>query len=394
MGADSGHRVEEETGIYIHIPFCRAKCFYCDFNSYAGMEETFEPYVEALTREMAAVAREVGPVRAKTVYIGGGTPTVLPIALMEQIITACQENFPWQANVEVTVEANPGTVNGLYLRELLSLGVSRLSLGAQSFHDDELALLGRIHRAEEITVAVEEARQAGFHNINLDLIYGLPGQALEKWHSNLKKAIALEPEHISLYALTLEDHTPLAKRIARGELPPLNDDAAADMYILAEEMLAQAGYCHYEISNWAKPGFECQHNLRYWHNLSYLGFGAGAHSYWRNQRWYNFSHPIDYIRCLKGASSSSGFPSPAAEGGESIGSDREVAETMMLGLRLVEEGVRFADFTARFGKPLDRIYGQEIRELTELGLLEVYSEGIRLTPRGRLLGNEVFEKFV
>jgi len=358
------------------------------------MDELFVPYVEALRGEMDFVSRNLGAIRAETVYIGGGTPTVLPISLLEQSLAACRERFPWQEDAEITVEANPGTVDAPYLEKLLSLGVQRLSLGAQSFHDGELALLGRIHREREITAAVCDARRAGFRNINLDLIYGIPGQSLERWRASIEKALSLEPEHISLYALTLEEHTPLAKRIARGELPPIDEDAAADMYILAEEMLKDAGYRHYEISNWAKPGFECRHNIRYWRDLTYLGFGAGAHSYWGSLRWHNVLHPADYIRRLEDRPTSSRFPSPAAEDGERITPEVEMAEALMLGLRLVEEGVKFADFAVRFGKDLWEVYGPQIKELTELSLLEVYDQGIRLTPRGRLLGNEVFERFI
>lgn len=382
------------TGVYIHIPFCRQKCHYCDFNSYPGMEGLFVPYVEALGREMALVGQHVGPLRAETLYIGGGTPTVLPPALLARVIALCKEHIPWRKGAEVTVEANPGTVDAPYLEKLLSLGVQRLSLGAQSFHDDELALLGRIHRASDVADAVQDARRAGFRNINLDLIYGLPGQTLDRWHRSLEEAISLEPEHISLYALTLEEHTPLARRIAQGELPPPDDDAAADMYILAEEALASAGYHHYEISNWAKPGFQCRHNLRYWRNLPYIGLGAGAHSWWGSRRWHNVAHPAAYIRRLESTPSASPFPSPAAEGGEAIDLRTEMAETVILGLRLVEEGVRFTDFTARFGRDLREVYGPQIQELVELGLLEVYHQGIRLTTRGRLLGNEAFERFV
>ena len=381
-----------KTGLYVHIPFCRAKCAYCDFNSYAGMEHLFAAYTRALLLE-AGIAASLTSASAETLYVGGGTPTVLPAESLVQVITVCRGLFRLEPGAEVTVEANPGTVDEGYLRELVRAGVNRLSLGVQSFHDDELALLGRIHRAEEATQAVALARKAGFENVNVDLIYGIPGQSLARWRASLERALAMEPEHISLYCLTLEEGTPLFERIARGELPRPDDDLAADMYLLAEELLAGEGFRHYEISNWARPGFECRHNIRYWLNLPYIGLGAGAHSYHRGRRYHNVLHPAEYIRRMEKGKPEGEMPPSVAEI-EAISTETEMAETVILGLRLVEEGVTFERFAARFGRDLMEVYGREIRELLALGLLEVYERGIRLTPKGRLLGNEAFERFV
>ena len=380
--------------IYVHIPFCRSKCAYCDFNSYAGLEHLFEPYVQALVREIGLVSEL--SLQAKTIYLGGGTPTVLPLALLEEVLSALGQSFRGTNDVEITIEANPGTVDSDYLAGLLNLGVNRLSLGVQGLDDGLLCLLGRIHTAAEAVESYNLARQAGFANINLDLIYGVPHQTLEQWQSTLREALDLRPDHLSLYALTLEEHTPLAQRVARGEIPSPDDDLAADMYVLAEEMLAEAGYVHYEISNWAGPipnlqspisNHQCQHNLTYWHNQPYLGFGAGAHSYFEGRRWHNVLSPMEYIVQLN-----VGMGSCAHS--EDIDRATEMAETMILGLRLVEEGVSFEGFERRFGERLESLYESELRELEQLGLVEVTAEKVRLTPRGRLLGNEVFERFL
>ncbi len=385
----------ESVSLYIHIPFCKAKCTYCDFNSYAGLEHLFESYVRALIEEMR-LAGQSRRLRAATIYLGGGTPTVLPLALLRDIFRACRRSFLAPEGIETTVEANPGTVDEDYLAGLLELGVNRLSLGVQSFDDGELRLLGRIHTSREAVEAYRWAREVGFANINLDLIYGLPAQTLDGWRSTLRRALSLRPEHLSLYCLTLEEHTPLAQQVAKGEIPAPDDDLAADMYILAEEMLAEAGYTHYEISNWAKqipmtndqiPKTACRHNLTYWRNRPYLGFGAGAHSYFGQRRWHNVLRPEEYIERLWQGES------PVAES-EEIDEATEMAETMILGLRLVNEGVNFEDFEGRFGRRLEEVYGEELRELKGLGLIEVNSEGVRLTARGRLLGNEVFERFL
>ena len=374
--------------VYVHIPFCRSKCAYCDFNSYAELEYLFEPYVKALTREIELTG--IGPpLQAKTVYIGGGTPAVLPVSLLDEVLWALGQSFPAAKDAEVTIEANPGTVNSDYLAGLLNLGVNRLSLGVQSLDDRLLRLLGRIHTAAEAVESYELARQAGFANISLDLIYGIPHQALERWESTLRETLNLQPNHLSLYALTLEEHTPLAQQVARGEIPSPDDDLAADMYILAEEMLAQAGYTHYEISNWAGPisNHECQHNLTYWHNQPYLGFGAGAHSHFGGWRWDKFPSPVKYAVQLNVGMGTCAYS-------EEIDRATEMADTMILGLRLVEEGVSSEEFARRFGERLETLYESELEELEGLGLVEVRAEMLRLTPRGRLLGNEVFERFL
>jgi oxygen-independent coproporphyrinogen-3 oxidase len=380
------------TGLYLHIPFCQAKCSYCDFNTYAGLDRLYQPYVEGLIREAQwMTSRFSHPV--ETLFLGGGTPTVLPVELLRKLLTACFDLFVIESGAEITSEANPGTVELDYLRALRGLGVNRLSLGAQSFDAPELAMLGRIHSVDQVGLTVARARAAGFENINLDLIYGLPGQDLVSWERTLEHALALTPQHLSLYCLTLEEGTPLRDRVLRGRLPVPDPDLAADMYELADERLDAAGYGQYEISNWSLPGYECAHNLIYWRNRPYLGLGAGAHSSGAGQRWWNVRPVPAYIDRVT-PSQSTEWPSSAAEDGEKIGRSLEMGETMMLGLRLTREGVAEAEFRRRFGVSLDEVYGDTIHDLVACGLLARRDERLCLTPRGRLLGNQVFARFL
>jgi oxygen-independent coproporphyrinogen III oxidase len=375
---------DPSAGLYVHIPFCRAKCAYCDFNSFAGLEPLYSQYVRAVAREMETVA----PATLRSVYLGGGTPTVLPLSDLAQILEAVQGGRSLAPAAEVSIEANPGTVDAASLSGLVALGVNRLSLGIQSFDDAELRLLGRIHTAAEALEAFRTARDAGFRNISLDLIFGLPGQSLASWRASLHRALDLAPEHLSLYALSVEPRTPLAGGIERGELPSPDPDLAADMYELAEEACAAAGYFHYEISNWARQGdLRCEHNLVYWRNEDYIGLGAGAHSWARGQRWANVASPPEYTALL-----SRGASPVASE--EAIPPELEMGETMMMGLRLVDEGVTFEGFRRRFGADLRQWYAVEIEELDRLGLLEIGDGRVRLSPRGRLLANQVFYRFL
>lgn len=383
-------------GIYVHIPFCRAKCAYCDFVSFAGLESLYEAYVEALCTEASRVAPRWAHFAFDTLFIGGGTPTVLTVSSLEAIITACRASLHLAEEAEITVEANPGTVSFSSLCDLRRAGVNRLSLGVQSLRDSDLALLGRLHDRQAAIEAYFLAREAGFENINLDFIFGLPGQTVPQWHTMLAEALALRPEHLSLYALTVEEGTPLEKRIRQGEVPAPDEEASAEMYELAEAVLAEAGYAHYEISNWARrtpgdppqglPALACRHNLKYWRNEPYLGLGAAAHSYDGAARYANVSDPAAYIARMRQGQE-------ALAEREVLTREQMMGETMMLGLRLIG-GVDFAAFEARFGVPMKRIYAREIEELEREGLLEMDERGIRLTPRGRLLGNRVFAAFL
>jgi oxygen-independent coproporphyrinogen-3 oxidase len=371
-------------GLYIHIPFCQAKCLYCDFNSYPGLDSLFGDYAAALVCEIGQAVRT----RVATVYVGGGTPTVLPLPHLASILEAARRAFAVDADAEISLEANPGTVDAAKLAGLRALGVNRLSLGIQSFDDRELRLLGRIHSAAEAAAAFQAARQAGFRNVNLDLLYGLPRQPLASWRASLERALDLQPDHLSLYAITVEPGTPLATAIARGQLPAADPDRAADMYELAQGLLAASSYVHYEISNWARGAeFQCQHNLIYWRNEPYLGVGAGAHSWLDGRRWSNTSAPAAYVAQVQRAEQ------PVA-GEETIDRELQIGETMMLGLRLLEEGVSFERFRRRFGLDLDQCFAGELADLGRLGLLDIDGERVRLSARGRLLGNQVFLRFL
>jgi oxygen-independent coproporphyrinogen-3 oxidase len=370
--------------LYIHIPFCQAKCTYCDFNSYAGLEDLFDGYTAGLVREMELV----DPARAKTIYIGGGTPTVLRLSHLAQVLNGSRRIFSLNADAEISIEANPGTVDPGKLSGLRALGVNRLSLGIQSFDNGELVRLGRIHSAAQAVEAIHAARQAGFDNVNLDLIYGLPGQPLASWQDSLKRALLLRPDHLSLYALTVEEGTPLAADVAGGELPAPDSDLAADMYEFAQELLSSAGFIHYEISNWAKaPEYACQHNLTYWRNEAYLGIGAGAHSWRDARRWSNTARPSDYVTQVLDDQH------PVATE-EIIPPELEMGETMIMGLRLLDEGVSYGRFRQRFGTDPQLTFSTELKDLVELGLLQTYGDGVRLSERGRLLGNQVFLRFL
>jgi oxygen-independent coproporphyrinogen-3 oxidase len=300
------------------------------------------------------------------------------------------------------MEANPGTVSLEYLQGLYQIGVNRLSFGMQSAHPDDLRLLERQHDFYDVAQAVVWARKAGFDNLSLDLIFGLPGQSLERWADTLERALGIGPEHLSLYALTIEHGTPLQRRWARGMIPIVDDDLAAEMYELAMARLENAGFEQYEISNWARQRkelgvYSCLHNLQYWQNRPYLGFGAGAHGYAAGARTMNVGGIKPFIdRCTRPAKTA--FPAgPAARRVLPIDRQTELQETMMVGLRLTQEGVSAAAFQTRFGQTLEQCFGAEIQRLISLGLLEWTSTAdthLRLTRRGRLLGNQVFMQFV
>jgi oxygen-independent coproporphyrinogen-3 oxidase len=400
-------------GLYVHIPFCRKKCAYCDFCSFAGRESLHEPYLAALEREILACAPGI---HGRTLYVGGGTPTALPATALARLIKKVRHSFSLSPGTEVTVEANPGTIDGASLKRLRQAGVNRLSLGVQSLNDRLLRLLGRIHSAVEAERAVRDARAAGYNNLSLDLMLGLPQQSLADWQESLERVLAWQPEHLSLYALTVEPGTPLAAQIEGGALDAPDEDLAADMYEWAEERLEGAGYLHYEISNGARPGCESQHNLIYWRNEPYLGLGAGAHSWYAGRRWANVEDPAAYIARLSDSQRAdpafSSSPPWSIRGGLRGGAaveiqeiDRRTAmsETMMMGLRLLQEGVSDARFRQRFGVSLEDVYHAEIEAAIAEGLLERGASsgatgegvnGVRLTRRGHLLGNRVFVRFV
>lgn len=390
--------------LYFHIPFCKRRCAYCDFNTYAGMERWIPAYLDALCREIELVASSIDEdIPVHTVFFGGGTPSLLPIEGIGRILEESAKRFRFQPGMEISLEANPGTLTQEYLRSLRGLGVNRLSLGMQSAHPQELALLTRLHDFREVIQSVSWARQVGFDNLSLDLIFGLPGQSLDRWQQSLDLALGLAPEHISLYSLIVEEGTPMFSWSARGLVDLPDNDQAADMYELAMDRLESAGYTQYEISNWALKGANgdlrsCRHNLQYWRGLPYLGFGAGAHGYAGGWRTADVAPIREYIqRSMQGESQP--FPrSPANSAAHVVEPEDEMGEFMMVGLRLTEEGVSDGIFSERFGISLDEKYARPVAQLTQAGLVERVGEGgyrqLRLTRRGRLLGNQVFVEFI
>jgi len=373
-------------GLYVHIPFCKTKCTYCDFNCYAGQNHLIPSYVEALCRELETYA-EAGR-QASTLYFGGGTPSLLAPEQVSRIVETARTalGLPSGSDVEVTLEANPGSVDEAYFRAILHAGVNRVSIGIQSFFEEDLRRLARRHTVQEAREAFEAARSAGVGSISLDLIYGLPDQTLAAWEHNLTEALRLGPDHVSLYALQIEEGTPLARQVARGVVRPLEDDLTADMYERAQEMLSAGGLERYEISSWGRPGLRSQHNLIYWRNEQYIGAGAGAHGSLSGVRYSNERLPARYI-----GRASRGEPTVVEQ--ERIAPEMERAESAILGLRL-EEGLRDADFRARYGVGLDELYGPAFDDAVGQGLLARRDGAVVLTDRGKLLSNEVFVRLL
>jgi oxygen-independent coproporphyrinogen-3 oxidase len=384
--------------LYVHIPFCTAKCGYCDFNSYAGHDHLIPSYTETLVREaqLWRSATEARPVA--TVFFGGGTPSLMPLAEMRQIMDGLGSAFDIASGAEITLEANPGSLDESYLRGLLAAGFNRLSIGVQSFHDDELRALDRLHSADDARAAFRAARAAGFDSVNLDLIFGLPEQPIERWQASVEQALALAPEHLSLYALTVEDGTPLARDVARGRTAAPDPDAQADQYEWTCERLGRAGYEHYEISNWALPGRRCAHNLTYWDHGEYLGLGAGAHSYLDGVRFAAAASPMQYQSLVddswgEAQQSSGKTPMRQIVSGEPITPELAQSDALILGLRLIE-GVDLERYAQRFGAGALERFGEVLREPLEVGLLEIEGGRLRLTEHGRLVSNEVFTRLI
>ena len=376
-------------GLYVHLPFCRQKCFYCDFPSYAGQEGRMAVYVEALLGELA---REGAPLRAawgppRTVYLGGGTPTALPPALMERLLVGLREFLAAAPDaLEFTCECNPGTVDAAYLSLLRAGGVNRLSLGVQTFDDALLRRIGRIHTAAEICAAVRQARAAGFRNLSLDLMYGLPGQTLAGLEMSVQQALALAPQHISIYGLQVEEGTPFARAQAAGQLALPTEEESEVMYDYMTAALPAAGYARYEISNFARPGFESRHNLGYWQDVPYLGVGAAAHSYLDGQRYENPRGIEEYLAALRESGRARREEEPMTRA-------TSMEEFAFLALRTAR-GIDRARFAARFGCELASVYADAIARMRARGFLEEDAQGVRLTPLGMKYGNWVFEAFL
>lgn len=373
--------------LYLHIPFCHTRCHYCDFNTYAGMMPLREPYVRALLTEIMlagkmAQGQNEQPCRSRTIFFGGGTPSLLSVSQITHLLNACFRSFMVDKDAEITLEANPATLTMAQLAGLRQAGINRLSLGAQSFDAQLLKTLGRIHAPDDISQAVQQARAAGFTSINLDFMFGLPGQTMQHWRETLAQALELHPEHFSLYSLIVEEGTPFYTWVHEGRITPGDEDLCADMYEYADELLQKAGYVNYEISNWALPGHHSRHNLTYWQNLPYIGMGAGAYSSFNDRRFSNEREPLAYIKTLK----TQRLPEVESE---VIGREQAMSETAFLALRTAM-GLHLPTFEQRFAIPFKQFVGDRLALVEEAGLLEYDGEWLRLSKRGRLLGNEVF----
>ena len=363
------------------------------------MERWIPKYFDALERETEASGRvDNGESLIHTIYFGGGTPSIVPFEYYQRLLQKVANEFNLDRNLEITLEANPGTVQGRDFSGYQQAGINRVSIGVQSFQPQELKLLGRIHNNEDTYRTMESIRAAGINNINLDMIYGIPGQAVDGWGKNLSEALSLTPEHLSLYCLTIEEGTPLADRVARGEVVALAEDEAAEMFEVAIRRLKDAGYHHYEISNWAKKvesgeDYRCQHNLQYWKNEEYYGFGAGAHGYFHGVRVAKNHSIAGYIQDLGGGSGSKYSKDPIP----SLTKLEQMQDEMMLGLRLLEAGISQNRFREKFGVEMMEIFGREIAGLLDHQLIKWVDDNEKvliLTERGMMLGNQVFMEFV
>ncbi len=388
-------------GLYIHIPFCKKKCEYCDFKSYAGQEALIDEYIKWLNYEIELVGKsnqadyENGLDKlavVNTIYIGGGTPSFIEEKHIKEILDAIKKNYVFPINleekVEVTIEVNPGTVNEEKLKTYKASGINRLSIGLQETHNEILKNIGRIHTYQDFLETYQTARKIGFDNINVDLMLALPGQSIENLSESVDRIIKLNPEHISVYSLIIEEGTPFYKKYMNNELKLPEDEIERKMYWLVKNKLEEAGYKHYEISNFAKPGYESKHNLACWNQEEYIGLGVSAHSYTNNLRYSNIDNIPNYIQNLKSGKDYLNLVVHEKQSKES-----KMKEFIMLGLRKIG-GVYIQNFKEKFGENPIYLYRKELEKLVQEELLEIDGDVIRLTNKGLDLANLVWEEFV
>lgn len=365
-------------GLYIHIPFCVRKCKYCDFVSFEGMSDKFKSYVEMLKKEMKLYNGE----EIDSIFIGGGTPTVLDAEELKNITDGIFENFRVKKNAEFTIEANPGTVSKEKLLKMREMGINRISIGVQSFNDSELSKIGRIHTAEMAKEAVETARKCGFLNINIDLMFSLPGETLESFKRTLDTAFSLDPRHISCYSLILEEGTPLYDEYEKGVLSLKSEDEDRELYEFACREFSKHGYHQYEISNFAKDGYECRHNLKYWNCEEYIGLGVAAHSYCDDIRYFNTSSLERYMQ-----------GEYIEEKTDKLSDDDKIKEFIIMGLRKTE-GISKTEFQKRFNADVCELFGEQIERFKTLKLMEENGDFLRLTFDGINVSNSVLCEFI
>lgn len=375
------------TRLYLHTPFCLSKCGYCAFNSQKLADASLAEYVELLLEEMRLVAPSGR--KLDSVYFGGGTPSLLEAGQAGRLIQRAEELFGLAADCEITLEANPGTVDRATLAAFMNAGINRLSLGVQTFDDTLLHALGRPHSAEQARSAFTDARTAGFVNIGADMMHSLPLQNISRWKSDLQQAIRLAPDHLSVYGLTVEEGTPFYRRYPDGSPEMADEDVSADMYEMADDLLTAAGYEHYEIANYARPGYRSRHNCGYWRRDGYLGLGVGAHSFIKEGYGVRFCNPSsleEYGDALRAGRL------PVIER-QRLTLDDAMGEYFFLGLRLAE-GIELSGFEREFGQSFAELYGTVTEELVQAGLVRAENGSLRLTRRGMLLSNQVFNRYV
>jgi putative oxygen-independent coproporphyrinogen III oxidase len=379
--------MSDPAGIYIHIPFCATRCHYCNFATGGYESELARRYVAALGQEIEGSSAIPAAMRVvDTIYLGGGTPTTLSVDQLAELMESCQDKFQIDPGAEITIEANPGSVTCDYLEKLRSLGFNRISFGVQSFADGELQLIGRTHSAQEARAAVQTARSAGFANVSIDLIAGLPEQRMETWLRNLNEAFSLAPDHLSVYLLELYRDAPLYHRIERGELRAIDEELTVEMYFALMDEAERYGYEQYEISNWARPGFESRHNLKYWTGAPYWAFGVSAAGYDGESRWSNTRNIHEYLEKVESGRS------PVVER-EELDDEIRRSEAIFLRLRL-KEGVDLLAYQERYGVNVADRYRDELERLRGAGLIDLNDKNLAISRKGKVLANEVFAAFV
>ncbi len=381
--------------LYLHIPFCSTKCSYCAFNTYTDLEGLIDTFVTSLANEVYILAANAPAAQVGTIYFGGGTPSLLRPEQFGHLLQTIVASWHVSPDAEITFEANPNDLHESYLYDLRKVGLNRISIGMQTAIPSELRLFNRRHDTQMVVDAVKAARVAGFDNLSLDLIYGIPHQTLENWQHSLRQALDLQIEHISLYALGLEGGTPLKDDVDAGRLPDPDDDLAADMYDVATEILESEGFEQYEISNWAKPGYESRHNLQYWLNLPYAGLGPGAHGYAGGYRYSVVLSPQKYIQLMQNPAAAYEFPrTPATARIVPVDGQTEIAETLMMGLRLTKRGINRAEFKRRFAIDVVELHADALLKFERHGIVTIDDEAVRLTKAGRFLSNAVIRELV
>jgi len=378
--------LSKNVSLYIHIPFCVKKCLYCDFPSFSGLGAYYDDYVNILCREISEASIEFSGRNVKTIFIGGGTPTILQPRLIGKIMDTIMSNYEVEEDAEITIESNPGTLDKIKLNEFKQTYINRLSIGLQAWQNDLLKALGRIHTVDEFLKNYIDAKDVGFENINIDLMFSLPNQSIEDWEETLRNVISLCPEHISAYSLIIEEGTPFYEMSEKGIIKESDENLDRSMYYMLNNILSQNNYHRYEISNFAKNGYECEHNKVYWKTEEYRGFGLGAHSYVNGERYHNVYDFNDYIK-------SKGNLKKLITAVERLSDIEKQEEFMFMGLRM-SEGISENNFKSRFSSDIYDIYKEELEVLIKEGLVMSQNGRFFLSERGIDVSNQVFEKFI